>query len=331
MKIECFGGQLLAKFGRWVMRYLLSGCAGFLGTNLALRLLREGHEVVGIDNMFCGSLRNLELLRKHDKFEFYEFDIRNEVLIRSINGKFNYVLNLACPASPPRYNGDPFLTMETCSIGVRNMIERAKKDGARFFHTSTSEVYGDPDVHPQTEEYSGNVQPYGQRASYDEGKRYAEALIWQYRHRPDVNTGLIRIFNTYGPLMDPDDGRVVTNFIKQALNGEDITIQGDGTQTRSFCYVDDQIEAQMRFIHSDLEGPINVGNPTEFTVLELADLVIKLTGSKSKIIHIAPAISDPKKRKPDISKAKELLDWEPEIGLLEGIRRTIAWFRSIGY
>lgn len=309
-------------------KYLIAGGAGFLGANLAKRILEHGGKVVVIDNLQTGNKRNLAELKKHKNFSFKKHDIRRPI---RIPGKFDYVLNLACPASPTKYYIDPIKTLETCAAGSENLLKFSFANKARFFHTSTSEVYGDPLEHPQKESYAGNVQSYAMRSCYDEGKRYAEALIYQARHQKGVNTGLIRIFNTYGPMMDPDDGRVVSNFIKQALAGDDITIQGTGKQTRSFCFVDDQIEAQVKFIHSDLEGPINVGNPGEFTILELAEKVIKLTGSKSKIIHVPPAISDPKVRRPDITLAKKLLHWQPKIKLDEGLRRTIVWFKKIGY
>lgn len=309
-------------------KYLIAGGAGFLGSNLAKRLLADGGRVLVIDNLLTGNKDNLKILKQEKNFSFKKHDIRRPI---KIEGKFDYVLNLACPASPPKYYLDPTGTLETCSVGTQNTLEFALKNRARYFFTSTSEVYGDPLEHPQKESYAGNVQSYAMRSCYDEGKRFAEALIFQYRHQKGLNTGLIRIFNTYGPLMDPDDGRVVSNFIKQALSGEDITIQGTGKQTRSFCFVDDQIEAQIKFIHSDLEGPINIGNPDEFTMLELAEKVIKLTNSESKIIHVAPAISDPKMRKPDIRLAKKELGWSPKIKLDEGLKRTIDWFKSIGY
>lgn len=307
-------------------RYLITGGVGFLGTNLSLRLLKEGHDVVAVDNLLTGSQRNLEELGQYKNFFFIEQDIIEPI---TAQGKFDYVLNLACPASPPRYYLDPIHTLETSAIGVKNALEFAVKNGARFFQTSTSEVYGDPLEHPQKESYFGNVNPYCKRSCYDEGKRYAEALIYEYRNEKQANTSLIRIFNTYGPWMDPDDGRVVTQFIKQALKGEDITVQGTGEQTRSFCFVDDQVEGMMKMIHSEEEGPINIGNPTEFTILELADLVIKLTNSKSKIIHVEAAQSDPKQRKPDITLAKEKLTWEPKIQLEEGLKKTIEWMKTI--
>ncbi|OGD62078.1 NAD-dependent dehydratase [Candidatus Berkelbacteria bacterium RIFOXYA2_FULL_43_10] len=308
-------------------RYLISGGAGFLGTNLSLWLLSEGHFVYCVDNLHTGTKRNLAELRKHKNFKFKKHDVRKPFREKI---KFDYVLNLACPASPPRYYEDPILTLETNSIGTKNMLEVALKNKARFFHTSTSEVYGDPLVHPQSEKYFGNVESYAKRSCYDEGKRYAEALIWQYRNLHGVDTGIIRIFNTYGPWMDPDDGRVVTNFIKQALSNTDITIQDTGKQTRSFCYVDDQIDGMMKMIHSEEEGPINIGNPDEFTIIELAKKVIELTNSKSKIIHVEAAISDPKQRKPVISLAKKKLGWSPKIKLEEGLRRTIEWTKTKG-
>lgn len=304
--------------------YLISGGAGFLGSNLAIYLLKAGNKVFVIDNLSTGQKKNLTELKTFKNFQFKKHDI---VVPLKINQKFDYVLNLACPASPPRYYGDPIHTLETSSIGTQNMLEVAKKNKARFFQTSTSEVYGDPLEHPQKENYAGNVMPYCRRSCYDEGKRYAEALIWQYRNVYKVNTGIIRIFNTYGPRMDPDDGRVVTNFIMQAMTGKDITIQGTGKQTRSFCYVDDQIEGMVKMINSKEEGPINIGNPDEFTISELARLVVKLTGSKSKIIHVEAAESDPKLRRPDISLAKKKLGFKPKIKLEEGLKRTIDWFQ----
>lgn len=305
--------------------YFVSGAAGFLGANLCTRLLKEGNKVIGVDNLLTGTKQNLAELKKYDNFIFIKQDI---ILPLKVNQKLDYVLNLACPASPPRYYKDPVHTLETNSIGVKNMLELAKRNRARFFQTSTSEVYGDPKEHPQKESYFGNVEPYCKRSCYDEGKRYAEALIWQYRNLHKVDTGIIRIFNTYGPYMDPEDGRVVTNFIKQALASADVTIQGTGEQTRSFCYVDDQVDGMMKVIHSKEEGPLNVGNPDEFTIKELADLVIKLTGSKSKIIYAEAAVSDPKQRRPDISLIKKKLGWKPKIKLEEGLRRTIKVFSN---
>lgn len=304
--------------------YLVTGGAGFLGSNLVKRLIKDGQKVTVLDNLETGFLENLREISKHENYRFVEHDIINPY---KSDEKIDYVINLACPASPPKYYRDPIKTLEVNSIGTKNMLELALEHKARFFHTSTSEVYGDPKEHPQKETYFGNVEPYCKRSCYDEGKRYAEALIYEYRHEKGLNTGIIRIFNTYGPGMDPDDGRVVTNFIKQALQGDDITIQDKGQQTRSFCYVDDQIEGMMKMIHSDEEGPINIGNPGEFTVNELADLVLKLTESKSKKINVAPALSDPKLRRPDIALAKEKLGWEPKVQLEEGLKKTIEWLK----
>lgn len=306
--------------------YLISGGAGFLGSNLVKRLLtNEDNKITVIDNLQTGNKKNLEIFFENPNFKFIEHDIIEPIIL---DEHFDYIINLACPASPSKYYKDPVKTLETCSIGTKNMLELALKNKARFFHTSTSEIYGDPKEHPQKETYFGNVESYCKRSCYDEGKRYAEALIYAYRHEKGVNTGFIRIFNTYGPMMDPDDGRVVTNFIKQALIGTNITIEGDGNHTRSFCYVDDQIEGMMRMIHSDEEGPINIGNPKEFTINQLADLVIKMTDSKSKKIHIKEALSDPKLRKPDIRLAKNKLNWEPTTKIEEGLQKTINWLQS---
>lgn len=305
--------------------YLITGAAGFLGSNLTIRLIKDGNKVIALDNLFTGRDRNLEEVKDHPNFTFVNHDIIEPL---EIEEHIDVVCNLACPASPPKYYIDPIRTLETSSRGTKNMLDLALKHGARFFHTSTSEIYGDPLVHPQPESYFGNVNPYCKRSCYDEGKRYAEALIYEYKHEKGLNTAIIRIFNTYGPKMDPDDGRVVTNFIKQALRGEDITIQSDGLQTRSFCFVDDQIEGMIKMIESSEEGPINIGNPDEFTMLELADMVISLTGSKSKIIHIPAAESDPKQRKPDITLAKDNLKWKPMVKLEEGLQKTIEYMES---
>lgn len=305
--------------------YLIAGGAGFLGSNLAVRLIRDRHKVIVVDNLSTGRKSNLEEIKNHKNFQFIKHDILKPLRLKD---KIDFVCHLACPASPPKYYIDPVRTLETSSIGTQNLLEFALDKKARFFFTSTSEIYGDPLEHPQKESYFGNVNPYCKRSCYDEGKRYSEALIYEYCHEKGLNTGVIRIFNTYGPKMDPDDGRVVTNFIKQALRGDDITVQGNGKQTRSFCYVDDQIEGMVKMIKSKEEGPINIGNPGEFTILELAELVIRLTGSNSKIIHVPAAESDPKQRKPDISKAKKQLDWRPRVKLREGIKRTIEYMKT---
>lgn len=305
--------------------YLITGVAGFLGTNLAFRLLDEGNLVVGVDNMITGMEKNLKELSKRGNFKFIKHDIIEPI---KIDESLDYVLNLACPASPPKYYLDPIHTLETSAIGTKNMLELALEKGARFFHTSTSEVYGDPLEHPQKESYFGNVEPYCKRSCYDEGKRYAEALIYEYKNEKNLDTAMIRIFNTYGPWMDPEDGRVVTNFMLQALSGKNITIHGTGKQTRSFCFVDDQIDGMMAMIHSKEEGPINIGNPDEFNIKELAEKVIKLTNSDSKIIYQDADESDPNRRQPDITLAKKELDWEPKVKLEEGLKKTIEWFKS---
>jgi len=307
--------------------YLITGGAGFLGSNLALRLLREGNQVMAVDNLMTGLKENLGILREEENFEFINQDIVKPL---KIDKKYDFVINLACPASPQKYYIDPIHTLMTSAVGTQNVLEFALKNQARFFHTSTSEIYGDPLEHPQREGYFGNVDPYCKRSCYDEGKRYAEALIYEYCHQKGLNTGLIRIFNTYGPMMDPLDGRVVTNFILQALRGENLTVQGDGRQTRSFCYVDDQVEGMLRMIHSNEEGPINIGNPEEYQVIDLARLIIELTGSKSKIVHTEAALSDPKKRRPDITLAKKKLSWQPKVPVREGLQKTIDWFRKSG-
>jgi len=309
--------------------YLLSGGAGFIGSNLTARLLADpDNKVIVLDNLVTGFEKNIEEFEGNPNYKFIKHDIIDPI---EIEDSIDYVLNLACPASPVGYRKYPIETLETSSIGTKNMLEVARRNNARFFHTSTSEVYGDPLMHPQHESYWGHVNSYGERSCYDEAKRFAEALIYYYKKDFGVNTGIIRIFNTYGPKLDPHDGRVVTNFIRQALKGEDITVYGDGQQTRSFCYIDDQIDAQIKMIHSDLEGPINIGNPTEFTMLKLAEKIIKLTKSKSKIAYKPMPKDDPKQRKPDISKAKKLLGWEPKVQVEEGLKKTIEWFRTQGY
>lgn len=310
-------------------KYLISGGAGFIGANLTARLLEDSdNQIVCLDNLITGFKKNIKEFSDNPNYQFIEHDIIEPI---DLNEKFDYVINLACPASPVGYRQHPIETLEVSSTGTKNMLEIARRDGARFFHTSTSEVYGDPLEHPQKETYWGHVNSYGERACYDEAKRYAEALIYYYKKDFGVNTGIIRIFNTYGPKMDPFDGRVVSNFIRQALKNEGITIYGDGKQTRSFCYIDDQVEAQMRMIHSDQEGPINIGNPNEFKMIELAEKIIQLTDSKSKLIYKPMPKDDPKQRQPDITLAKKLLDWEPKVQLEEGLKKTIEWFKKQGY
>jgi UDP-glucuronate decarboxylase len=305
--------------------HLVAGGAGFIGSHLTEHLLNMGQKVIVVDNLITGNLDNIKSLRHNANFRFIKHDICQPITFKF---KIDFVENLACPASPVDYRKLPLATLKVSSLGTKNMLELAKRNKARFFHTSTSEVYGDPKEHPQKETYWGNAHSYGERSCYDEGKRYAEALIYYFRHDHGVDTGIIRIFNTYGPKMRPYDGRVVTNFIRQALAGENITIYGQGDQTRSFCYIDDQIDAQIKMIYSNEEGPINIGNPDEFTILELARKIIELTNSRSKIVFSALPKDDPTQRCPDISLAKEKLDWAPKIDLDKGLKRTISWLKN---
>lgn len=305
--------------------HFVAGGAGFIGSHLCERLLNMGNKVICVDNLSTGKKANIAHLLVNRNFRFVEHNICKPFTVKE---KIDYVLNLACPASPVHYRRLALETLDVNTRGTKNMLELARQHNARFFHASTSEVYGDPAEHPQKESYWGNVHCYGERSCYDEGKRYAEALIYYYRKDLGVNTGFIRIFNTYGPKMDAYDGRVVTNFIRQALSGEDVTIYGDGTQTRSFCYIDDQIDAQIKMIYSNEAGPINIGNPGEFTMLELAEKVIAITGAKSKVVFQPLPSDDPTQRRPDISLAKEKLDWEPKINLDEGLTKTIEWFQQ---
>ena len=307
------------------MRILVTGGAGFLGSHLCERLLADGHDVVAIDNLFTGRKLNIEHLFKNSRFEFVRHDI-----IDPFKFEVDQIYNLACPASPPHYQYNPIKTIKTSVIGAINCLGLAKRTRARVFQASTSEVYGDPHVHPQPETYWGNVNPIGKRSCYDEGKRCAETLFFDYHRENKVDIRVIRIFNTYGPRMHEADGRVVSNFIVQALRGEDITIYGDGSQTRSFCYVDDLIEGFVRFMNQTATvGPVNLGNPGEFTMLELAELTLKLVGGKSKIVHKVLPSDDPKQRQPDISLAKKYLGgWEPKVPLEEGLQRTIAYFKT---
>lgn len=307
-------------------RIIITGGAGFLGSHLCERLLYEGNEIICVDNFFTGRRSNLANCLANPYFNILEHDVTNPLYIQS-----DEIYNLACPASPPHYQTDPVHTMKTNILGSINMLGLAKRTKNKILHASTSEVYGDPLVHPQTEDYWGHVNPMGERSCYDEGKRAAEALFFDYHRQHNVDIKIVRIFNTYGPKMDPKDGRVVSNFIMQALQGIPLTIYGDGAQTRSFCYVDDLIEGFIRFMQSPdtLTGPINMGNPVEFTIAELAEKVIQLTGSKSKIIRKPLPADDPKQRKPDITKAKEQLNWEPEVSLDEGLLKTIAYFEDL--
>lgn len=309
------------------MRILIAGGAGFLGSHLADRYVAN-HEVVIVDNLSTGRKANIEHLFDLPNVQFIEADI-TRALPDSVTGQsYDVVANLASPASPPRYQELALETLRVGSIGVENLLELARTNNARFFHTSTSEVYGDPLVHPQTEEYKGNVNCYGPRSMYDESKRYAEALIYSYRQKYQLNTGMIRIFNTYGPRMDPTDGRVISNFIVQALTDKPLTVYGEGKQTRSFCYVDDLVTGIELFITSGLEGPMNLGNPYEFTIAALASKVRQQIGEGVTIVTEPLPQDDPLQRQPDISKAREQLGWEPKVQLDEGLAKTIEYFRN---
>ncbi len=308
------------------MRVLITGAAGFLGSHLADRFLAEGHSVVGLDNFITGHADNIAHLFGHERFEFMRHDISNYTYVA---GDLDGVLHFASPASPVDYLEWPIQTLKVGSLGTHNAVGIATHKKARFFLASTSEVYGDPLVHPQPESYWGNVNPVGPRGVYDEAKRFAEAMTMAYHTYHGVDTRIIRIFNTYGPRMRPRDGRVVSNFIVQALNGEPITLYGDGSQTRSFCYVDDEIDGIYKlFMHGD-STPTNIGNPVEYTVKQLAEIVVELTGTKSEIIHQPLPVDDPKVRQPDISKARATLGWEPQVDVREGVRRTIEYFRTL--
>ncbi len=308
------------------MRILIAGGAGFLGSHLADRYA-ENYDVVIVDNLSTSRSDTIDHLTSNPKVTFVKADITKPLPASVTDLHYDVIANLASPASPPAYQRLAIPTLHVGSIGVEQLLELARKNSARFFHASTSEVYGDPLVHPQKENYNGNTNCYGPRAMYDESKRYGEALIYVYRQQYQMNTGIIRIFNTYGPRMDPKDGRVVSNFIVQALEGKSLTVYGDGQQTRSFCYVSDLIDGMVRFIDSNEEGPMNLGNPTEFTISELAEKVRTLVGTKLPIVRQPMPVDDPLQRKPDISLAKERLDWEPQIPLEEGLAKTIDYFR----
>ncbi|PJI43193.1 UDP-glucuronic acid decarboxylase family protein [Ferrovibrio sp.] len=307
-------------------RVLITGGAGFLGSHLCERLIGEGMDVLCVDNYFTGRRTNVEALLEHPRFEIMRHDVTFPLYV-----EVDQIYNLACPASPVHYQHDPVQTTKTSVHGAINMLGLAKRVRATIFQASTSEVYGDPQIHPQTEEYWGHVNPIGLRSCYDEGKRCAETLFFDYHRQHKLKIKVGRIFNTYGPRMHPNDGRVVSNFIVQALKGRDITIYGKGTQTRSFCYVSDLIDGFVRLMATgpEVTGPINLGNPVEFTMLELAELVLKLTGSSSKLIFEPLPSDDPKQRQPDISKAKQALGWEPKVKLEDGLKETIAYFRSV--
>jgi UDP-glucuronate decarboxylase len=307
------------------MRLLVTGAAGFLGSHLCERLLKDGHEVIGIDNLYTGSKRNLTSFANQDNFTFLLHDVTFPVYLE-VEGIFN----LACPASPIHYQRNPVQTIKTSVHGAINLLGLAKRTGARFLQASTSEIYGDPTHSPQAEGYWGNVNPIGPRACYDEGKRAAETLSADYSRQYGLDVRIARIFNTFGPRMAPDDGRVVSNFIVQALSGEPITIYGDGSQTRSFCYVDDLIEGLVRlFFHHTAPGPVNLGNPEEVTIEELAREVISMTGSQSELASRDLPVDDPRQRRPDISKAEELLGWEPKVSRSQGLSTTIEYFRNV--
>lgn len=305
-------------------RVLVTGGAGFLGSHLCEKLLKEGNEVIALDNYFTGNKRNIAHLKAYDGFEFIRHDVIEPILL-----EVDRIYNLACPASPIHYQYNPVKTTKTSVMGAINMLGLAKRVKARVLQASTSEVYGDPNVHPQPEAYWGHVNPIGIRSCYDEGKRVAETLFFDYHRQNNVDIRVMRIFNTYGPRMHPNDGRVVSNFIVQALLGKDITVYGEGQQTRSFCYVDDNINGMVKLMESDEVGPINIGNPNEFTIKELAEAVIDLTDTKSKIVYEPLPSDDPQQRQPNITLAKTKLGWEPKVQLQEGLKSTIAYFDQL--
>jgi dTDP-glucose 4,6-dehydratase len=307
------------------MRVVVAGGAGFLGSHLCDALLARGDRVVCVDNYVTGSPVNIGHLTGRDDFDLVEADVCGPL---DIDGQIDAVMNLASPASPKDYVALPIETLDVGSIGTRNLLELARRNDAAFFMASTSEVYGDPHVHPQTEEYWGHVNPIGERSMYDEAKRFSEALTFAYHRTHGVPIRVVRVFNTYGPRMQPDDGRVVSNFITQALRGESLTIYGDGSQTRSFCYVDDEIRGFLALLDSDEIGPVNIGNPVEFTMLELADLVNELTSNDAGLVHRPLPADDPKQRKPDIGRAVDLLGWRPSVDLRTGLERTISFFAA---
>ena len=307
-------------------RIVVTGAAGFLGSHLCERLLERGDEVVGLDNLVTGKVANIEHNFGRPGFTFAEHDVSTYLWVP---GEVDAVMHLASPASPKDYLEMPIQTLKVGSLGTHNGLGLARAKGAKFFLASTSEVYGDPQVHPQTEEYWGHVNPVGPRGVYDEAKRFAEAMTMAYHRHHGLEVRIVRIFNTYGPRMRPQDGRVISNFVMQALRGEPITIYGDGSQTRSFCYVDDEVRGFLALLDSEQTGPINIGNPGEFTIRELADIVVELTGSDSEIVHEPLPVDDPMQRQPDITKARELLGWEPQVALREGLARTIEHFARL--
>jgi dTDP-glucose 4,6-dehydratase len=307
-------------------RILITGAAGFLGSHLCDRFINDGYHVIGMDNLITGRLKNIEHLFKLENFEFYNHDVSKFI---HVPGKLDYILHFASPASPIDYLKIPIQTLKVGSLGIHNCLGLAKVKGARLLIASTSEVYGDPTVHPQSEDYWGNVNPVGPRGVYDEAKRFQEAITMAYHNFHGVETRIVRIFNTYGPRMRLNDGRVLPAFIGQAIRGEDLTIFGDGSQTRSFCYVDDLIEGIVRLLHSDYPYPVNIGNPSEITIRDFAEEIIKLTGTKQKVVYKDLPVDDPKQRQPDITRAREILAWEPKIGRQEGLKITYEYFKSL--
>ncbi len=307
-------------------RILITGAAGFLGSHLCDRFIAEGYEVIGMDNLLTGNIRNIEHLFPKKEFSFYHHDVSKYV---HVPGKIDYILHFASPASPIDYLRMPIQTLKVSSLGTHNLLGLAKAKGARILVASTSEVYGDPLVHPQPEEYWGNVNPIGPRGVYDEAKRFMESMTMAYHNYHGLETRIIRIFNTYGPRMRLDDGRALPTFVNQALHGEDITVFGDGSQTRSFCYVDDLVDGIYRLLLSDYHLPVNIGNPVEITLQDFAEEVLALTGANVKIVHKELPQDDPKQRKPDITKAREILGWEPKVDRKEGLKRTLAYFKTV--
>lgn len=307
-------------------RILITGAAGFLGSHLCDRFIKEDYHVIAMDNLITGQLKNIEHLFKLENFEFYNHDVSKFI---HVPGELDYILHFASPASPIDYLKIPIQTLKVGSLGIHNCLGLAKAKGARVLIASTSEVYGDPTVHPQTEDYWGNVNPVGPRGVYDEAKRFQEAMTMAYHNFHGVETRIVRIFNTYGPKMRLNDGRVLPAFIGQALRGEDLTIFGDGSQTRSFCYVDDLVEGIYRLLHSDYVYPVNIGNPDEISIGDFAEEIIKLTGTNQKVIYKDLPVDDPKQRQPDITKARAILNWEPKIDRAEGLKRTYAYFKSL--
>ncbi len=309
-------------------RVVVTGGAGFLGSHLCDALLARGDEVVAVDNLITGSLDNIEHLFAHDRFTFVRQDVSNYLWVP---GEVDAVLHFASPASPRDYLEKPIQTLKVGSLGTHNTLGLAKDKGARYLLASTSEVYGDPQEHPQTESYWGHVNPVGPRGVYDEAKRFAEAMTMAYHRYHGVDVRIVRIFNTYGPRMRPNDGRVVSTLLSQAIEGKQLTIYGDGTQTRSFCYVEDEVRGLLALLDGDEVGPVNIGNPNEFTISELADIILEVTGSSSAIVHEPLPVDDPTQRRPDISLARRTLGWEPRIMLTEGLTRTATWLRSVAH